>query len=62
MVSDYSRYDPLELQRTLKQEAHEKAFEQLVLGQRELEQARDKDVREGKQKLQDKFNERLSSL
>ena len=43
----------------MRQDAHEKAFEMLVQGQRLYEKQRDSLIEEGEKKLEDDFNKRI---
>ena len=54
--------DAFELKRMMRQEAHEKAFEIQVMGQRLFEKEKDKIVEEGRQQLVDDFDKKLNNL
>ena len=51
--------DAFQLKRMMRQDAHEKAFEMQVMGQRAYEESRDKTVMEGEKKLKREFEGRL---
>lgn len=51
--------DAFQLKRMMRQDAHEKAFEMQVLGQRAYEEQRDKTIAEGEKKLKREFEGRL---
>ena len=51
--------DAFQLKRMMRQDAHEKAFEMQVLGQRAYEEQRDKTVMEGEKKLRREFEGKL---
>ena len=51
--------DAFQLKRMMRQDAHEKAFEMQVLGQRAYEQSKDERVWEGEKKLKREFEGRL---
>ena len=54
--------DAFELKRMMRQEAHEKAFEIQVQGQRLFEKEKDKIVQEGKDNIEEEFEKKLLSL
>ncbi len=54
--------DAFELKRMMRQEAHEKAFEIQVLGQRIYESERDKEVKSGVAMLNKEFNVKMENL
>lgn len=54
--------DAFELKRMMRQEAHEKAFEIQVMGQRLFEKEKDKIVQEGLEALNDEFDKKLMNL
>ena len=54
--------DAFELKRMMRQEAHEKAFEIQVMGQRIFEKEKDKIVREGIDNLNEEFDKKLQNL
>jgi hypothetical protein len=54
--------DAFELKRMMKQDAHEKAFEAQVLGQRIYEREKDKLVNVGKVALTKEYREKLDNL
>jgi len=54
--------DAFELKRMMKQDAHEKAFEAQVLGQRIYEHEKDKLVNVGKAALTKEYQEKLDNL
>ena len=51
--------DAFQLKRMMRQDAHEKAFEMQVLGQRAYEEQRDKTIAEGEKKLKREFESKL---
>ena len=51
--------DAFQLKRMMRQDAHEKAFEMLVQGQRLYEKQRDQLISEGEKKLQTDFEKRI---
>ena len=51
--------DAFQLKRMMRQDAHEKAFEMQVLGQRAYEEQRDKTIAEGERKLRREFEGKL---
>ena len=51
--------DAFQLKRMMRQDAHEKAFEMQVLGQRAYEEQRDKTIAEGERKLKREFESKL---
>ncbi len=54
--------DTFEMKRMLRQEAHEKAFEIQVMGQRLFEKEKDKIVQEGIESLNEEFDKKLFNL
>ena len=54
--------DAFELKRMMRQEAHEKAFEIQVMGQRLFEKEKDKIVQEGRASIAEEFDKKLLSL
>lgn len=54
--------DAFELKRMMKQDAHEKAFEAQVLGQRIYEREKDKQIQIGADQIDKEFLEKLSNL
>lgn len=54
--------DAFELKRMMRQEAHEKAFEIQVQGQRLFEKEKDKIVQEGIESLTEEFDKKLFNL
>ena len=51
--------DAFQLKRMMRQDAHEKAFELMVQGQRMYEQRRDRLIKEGEKKLTDEFQKKM---
>ena len=51
--------DAFQLKRMMRQDAHEKAFELMVQGQRMYEQRRDRLIKEGEKKLHDEFTKKM---
>ena len=51
--------DAFQLKRMMRQDAHEKAFELMVQGQRIYEQRRDRLIKEGEKKLTDEFQKKM---
>ena len=60
-MSNYET-DAFELKRMMRQDAHEKAFEIQMLGQRIFENARDKQVLKGEKGLEKEYSEKSSNL
>lgn len=58
----YHDTDAFELKRMMRQEAHEKAFEIQVLGQRIFEKEKDSKVRAGTKLLEKEFNTKMDNL
>ncbi len=54
-----SEQDAFELKRMMRQEAHEKAYEFQVLGQRDFEQERDRLVKGGRERLERDHEEKM---
>lgn len=54
--------DAFELKRMMKQDAHEKAFEAMVLGQRIYEREREKQINIGNDLIDKEFQTKLSNL
>lgn len=54
--------DAFELKRMMRQEAHEKAYEIQVMGQRLFEKEKDKIVQEGLEAMNDEFDKKLMNL
>ena len=54
--------DAFELKRMMRQEAHEKAFEIQVMGQRLFEKEKNKIVEEGIQQLHEDFDKKMNNL
>jgi len=54
--------DAFELKRMMKQDAHEKAFEAMVLGQRIYEREREKQINMGNDMIDKEFQLKLSNL
>jgi hypothetical protein len=54
--------DAFELKRMMKQDAHEKAFEALVLGQRIYEREKDKQITHGSDLIDKEFKQKLENL
>ena len=54
--------DAFELKRLMRQEAHEKAFEYQVMGQRQFESDRDRFLKEGKSKAEEEQDKRINKL
>lgn len=54
--------DSFELKRMMRQEAHEKAFEISVMGQRIFEKEKDKIVQQGIENLQEEVDKKLFNL
>ena len=54
--------DAFELKRMMKQDAHEKAFEAMVLGQRIYEREKDKQIQIGTEAIDKEFKEKLQNL
>ena len=53
--------DAFQLQRMMRQDAHEKAFEIMVKGQREYEDQKDKLIKEGERKLETEFQQLIDA-
>lgn len=51
--------DAFQLQRMMRQDAHEKAFEIMVKGQREYERQKDELIKEGEHKLKQEFEQKI---
>ena len=62
MVNSGFESDAFELKRMMRQDAHEKAFETQVLGQRIFEREKDKLVKEGTHKVRKEFQEKIENL
>lgn len=60
-MSNYET-DAFELKRMMRQDAHEKAFEIQMLGQRIFENARDKQVLKDEKGLEKEYSEKSSNL
>lgn len=54
--------DAFELRRLMRQEAHEKAFEFQVMGQREFERCRDRDFETGKAVAKENHDKRMKKM
>jgi V-type H+-transporting ATPase subunit E len=54
--------DAFELKRLMRQEAHEKAFEFQVMGQREFERCRDRDFQTGKSQANENHQKRMKKM
>ena len=51
-----------EMERMLRQNAHEKAFEIKVLAQRQFEKARDKEIIQGRKQLKEEQDKKIGKL
>jgi V-type H+-transporting ATPase subunit E len=54
--------DAFELKRMMRQEAHEKAYEVQVMGQRLFEKEKDKIVQEGLEMMNEEFDKKIMNL
>jgi hypothetical protein len=54
--------DAFELRRLMRQEAHEKAFEFQVMGQREFERCRNRDFETGKTVAKENHDKRMRKM
>lgn len=54
--------DAFELKRMMRQEAHEKAYEIQVMGQRLFEKEKDKIVQEGLEAMNEEFDKKIMNL